>query len=84
MRTLKHVRGLAAIVAFLLTTHASAQTQDREQQDLTVWVHYDYMGYADSQDACSTDHDCTALGRGHSGERCIGPRDGRQYPRSPR
>jgi hypothetical protein len=57
-----------------ISTLARAQGEsDVERERLRLHVHYDYMGYSSGQDACSTDNQCTALGAGHAGERCIGP-----------
>src|SRR5258707_9321955 len=57
-----------------LSTLARAQGQsDVQGERPRIYVHYDYMGYSGGQDACSTDNQCTALGSGHAGERCIGP-----------
>ncbi len=63
-----------ALWAISTLNRAQSQSDDeREGERPRIYLHYDYMGYSSGQDACSTDNQCTALGSGHAGERCIGP-----------
>jgi hypothetical protein len=70
-------RTLSLILLFSMPLLLSGQEVSKEDlpkcESLKVFVHYDYMGYADGQAGCSTDDQCTSLGSGHAGERCIGP-----------
>ena len=45
---------------------------DAHKQD--VFVVYDWMDYGTSGNACGTSLDCTAMGAGHAGETCSGPK----------
>ena len=68
-------RTLSLTLLFSMPLLLSGQEVSKEDlpkcESLKVFVHYDYMGYAGGQAACSTDDQCTSLGSGHAGERWV-------------